>query len=171
MRASILQYDQHCSVCLQAKPDKARYPGLLEPLPMSSSAWEIISLDFMEGLPMSGGFYSILVVVNKYSKFAHFLPLWHPFTAASVARVFLDNIYKLHGLPKSLISDRDRVFTSKLWQLLFKLAGVQLHMSSSYHPQTDGQTERVNQCMETYLRCIVHSCLARWSKWLSVAEF
>jgi transposase InsO family protein len=125
----------------------------------------------MEGLPMSGGFYSILVVVDKYSKFAHFLPLRHPFTAASVARVFLDNIYKLHGLPKSLISDRDRVFTSKLWQLLFKLAGVQLHMSSSYHPQTDGQTERVNQCMETYLRCIVHSCPARWSKWLSVAEF
>lgn len=124
MRASILQYVQQCVVCLQAKPDRSRYPGLLEPLPVPSSAWEIISLDFVEGLPLSGGSNSILVVVDKYSKFAHFLPLRHPFTAASVARVFMDHIYKLHRLPKSIISDRDRVFTSKLWQLLFKLAGI-----------------------------------------------
>jgi len=136
-----------------------------------SSAWEMVSLDFVEGLHRSGNSDTILVVVDKYSKFAHFIPLHHPFTALSVAKAFLDHVYKLHGLPSSLDSDRDRVFTSNLWKELFALAGVQLRMSSAYHPQTDGQTERVNQCMETYLRCFVHACPTKWSSWLSLAEF
>ena len=144
---------------------------MLQPLPVPDSAWQIVSLDFVEGLPRSGQYNSILVVVDKYSKFAHFVPLRHPFTALSVAKAYLDNVYKLHGLPMSLISDRDRVFTSKLWQELFSLAGVSLRMSSSYHPQTDGQTERVNQCMETFLRCFVHACPTKWIQWLSLAEF
>jgi hypothetical protein len=150
-RASILQYVQQCSICSQAKPDRARYPGLLQPLPVPQSTWETISMDFVEGLLLSGNANAILVVVNKYSKFAQFVPLRHPFTAAIVAKLFMDNIYKLHGLPKSIISDQDRIFTSKLWQLLFKLASIQLRMISSYHPQTDDHTERVNQCMETFL--------------------
>jgi hypothetical protein len=126
------------------------------------SAWEMVSMDFIEGLPLSSNANTILVVVDKYSKFAHFVPLRHPFSAASVAKVFMDNIYKLHSLPKSIISDRDRIFTSKFWQLLFKMVGIQLRMSSSYQPQTDGQTERDNQCMETYLRCFVHACPRCW---------
>jgi hypothetical protein len=88
-----------------------------------------------------------------------------------VAKLFLDNVYRLHGMPLSIVSDRDRVFISKFWQTLFRLAGVQLRMSSAYHPQTDGQNERVNQCLETYLCCFVHACLQRWSSWLSSAEF
>lgn len=131
------RFVQSRSVCQQAKPDRARYPGLLQPLPVPDSAWQMVSLDFVEGLPRSGAYNSILVVVDKYSKFAHFVPLKHPFTALIVARAYLDNIYRLHGLPASLISDRDRVFTSRLWKL-FSLAGVTLRMSSSYHPQTDG---------------------------------
>jgi len=99
------------------------------------------------------------------------MPLKHPYSAASVARVFLDNIYKLHGLLVAIISYRDRVFTSKFWQLLFQLAGTDLRMSTAYHPQSDGQTERVNQCMETYLRCFVQACPRRWSRWLPLAEF
>lgn len=83
----------------------------------------------------------------------------------------MDHVYKLHGMPTSLILDHDRIFTSNLWRELFGLAGVQLRMSSAYHPQTDGQTERVNQCMETYLRCFVHACPTKWSSWLSLAEF
>ncbi|XP_039811591.1 uncharacterized protein LOC120674480 [Panicum virgatum] len=154
-----------------AKPDRARYPGLLQPLPVLSSAWEMVSLDFVEGLPRLGNSDTILVVVDKYSKFAHFIPLRHPFTALSVAKAFLDHVYKLHGLPSSLVSDRDRVFTSNLWKELFALAGAQLQMSSAYHLQMDGQTERVNQCMETYMRCFVHACPTKWSSWLSLAEF
>lgn len=171
MKSSIQQYIQACGICQQAKPDRARYPGLLQPLPVLDSAWQMVSLDFVEGLPRSGSYNSILVVVDKFSKFAHFIPLRHPFTALSVAKAYMDNVYKLHGLPLSLVSDRDRVFTSKLWQELFSLAGVQLRMSSSYHPQTDGQIERVNQCMETFLHCFVHACPTKWIQWLSLAEF
>jgi hypothetical protein len=171
MRASILDYVRHCSTCSQAKPDRSKYPGLLQPLPVPHSAWEIISMDFVEGLPLSGQANAIWVVVDKYSKFAHFIPLRHPFSATTIATMFLDHIYKLHGLPQSIISDRDRIFTSKFWQSLFKMAGIQLRMSSSYHPQTDGQTERVNQCLETFLRCFVHACPSRWVRWLPLAEY
>jgi transposase InsO family protein len=111
------------------------------------------------------------VVVDKFTKFAHFLPLHHPFSAAHVAKVFIDNVYKLHGLPQSIVSDRDKVFTSKLCQELFTLANVQLRMSATYHPQSDEQIERVNQCLETYLRCFVHACSKKWIQWLSQAEF
>jgi len=131
----------------------------------------VISLDFVEGLPRSKGMDVIFVVVDKFSKYSHFLALAHPFTAVSVAQLFMTTIYKLHGMPSALISDRDHIFTSKLWQELFRLAGVELKMSSSYHPQTDGQTERVNQCMETFLRCFVHACPTKWFSWLHLAEF
>jgi hypothetical protein len=84
--------------------------------------------------------------------------LLHPYSAPKVAQVFLDNVFRLHGMPTHIISDRDPVFTSSFWKELFKLANTLLCMSSAYHPQSDGQTERVNQCLETYLRCFVHSC-------------
>jgi len=171
MKLAVKEFVRSCTICQQAKPDRSRYPGLLQPLPVPSFAWEMVSLDFVEGLPRSGQADCILVVVDKYSKFAHFIPLRHPYTALSVAKAYMDQVYKLHGMPSSLISDRDRVFTSNFWKELFGLAGVQLRMSSAYHPQTDGQTERVNQCMETYLRCFVHACPTKWSYWLSLAEF
>lgn len=79
-----------------------------------------------------------MVVVDKFSKYAHFIPLSHPFTAFQVALVFMDAIFKLHGLPVAMISDRDKVFTSNLWQTLFKITGTELRMSTSYHPQMDG---------------------------------
>jgi transposase InsO family protein len=128
-------------------------------------------LDFIEGLPKSHGFDSILVVIDKFTKYGHFLPLVHPFTALSVAQAYFQNVYKLHGLPEAIISDRDRVFTSKLWQELFKLFDTKLLMSSAYHPQTDGQTERLNQCLEAFFRCAVHSCPKNWSKWIALAEY
>jgi hypothetical protein len=169
MRTAIREYVQSCTVCNQVKPDRSKYPGLLNPLPVPKSSWEAILMDFVEGLPTSDRANAIMVVVDRYSKFAHFIALHHPFTASTVARLFLDNVFRLHGMPVSI--DRDRVFTSKFWQLLFSLAGTALRMSYSYHPQTDGQTERVNQCLETYLRCFVHACPNRWSSWLSLAEY
>lgn len=83
----------------------------------------------------------------------------------------MDNVYKLHGMPATMISDRDKIFTSQLWQELFRLSGTQLRMSSAYHPQSDGQTERVNQCVEMFLRCFVQACPSKWSEWLALAEF
>ena len=94
--------------------------------------------DFVEKQPKSQGYYTVLVVIDILTKFGHFIRLTHPFIAKTVAQVFLDHIYKLHGLPESIITDRDKVFTSVFWKELFKLVGVSLHYSSAYHPQTDG---------------------------------
>jgi transposase InsO family protein len=128
-------------------------------------------MDFIEALPLSAGYTCILVVVDLFSKYAHFVPLKHPFTAATVAQSFLSNVYKLHGLPQAIVSDRDKVFTSAFWRELFQLAGVELRMSTAYHPQSDGQAESVNQCLETFLRCFIHACPRQWSPWIDQAEF
>lgn len=95
-------------------------------------------MDFVEGLPVSEGYEVIMVVVGRFTKYAHFVPLCHPFTAATVARAFWDNIIKLHGVPHSIVSDRDRVFTSAMWRALLEAAGTKLSYSTAYHPQTDG---------------------------------
>ena len=95
-------------------------------------------MDFIKGLPKSHGREVIFVVVDRLSKYAYFLALSHPFTAKDVAQLFLDNISKLHGLPQTIISDRDRIFTRKLWKQFFSLQGTRLRMSTSYHPQSDG---------------------------------
>jgi transposase InsO family protein len=171
MKKMAKDFVHQCQICLQAKPDRNRYPGLLQPLPVPEGAWQIISMDFIEGLPRSFRYDCILVIVDKFSKYAHFLPLSHPYTAIDVAKLFMVNVYKLHGLPQTIISDRDRVFTSQLWEQLFKGAGTQLHMSTAYHPQSDGQTERVNQCLEIYLKSFVHATPTKWFSWLHLAEF
>lgn len=129
------------------------------------SAWQVISLDIIEGLPSSKKYNCILVVIDLFTKYGHFIPLSHPFTASVVAKAFLEHVYRHHGLPTSIVSDKDHIFTSHFWSKLFKLVGVQLCRSTAYHPQFDGQTERLNQCLETYLRCFIHACPAKWSQW------
>lgn len=128
-------------------------------------------MDFIEGLPKSEGNSVIFVVVDKLSKYAHFMALSHPFNAQIVAMVFMDNVFKLHRIPDSIISDRDKVFTSAFWKELFKQIGTTLSYSTAYHPQTDGQSERVNQCLESYLRCMTNENPKRWTQWLAVAEY
>lgn len=164
MCQTVAEFIQACQVCQQAKVEHVKLPGLLQPLLVPSQAWATVSLDFIEGLPKFGGYEVILAVINKFTKYAHFVPLAHPYTALSVAQAYFTNNYKLHGLPEVIISDRDRMFTSKLWQELFKISDTQLLMSLAYHPQTDGQTERLNQCLEAFLRCTVHSCHKQWFK-------
>jgi transposase InsO family protein len=171
MKEDIRKYVNSCEVCLQAKTEHNKYPGLLQPFPPPPSSWHTISLDFIEGLTKSKHATIILVIIDKFSKYAHFLPLAHPYTAAAVAQLFTYKVYKLHGMPQCIISDRDSVFTSTLWKKLFKLADTTLNMSSSYHPQTYGQTERLNQCLESYLRCMIQACPHKWTSWLSLAEF
>ena len=85
-----------------------------------------------------------MVIIDKFTKYAHYIPLSHPFTALGVAKLYLENVFKLHGAPTTIISDRDKIFTSNVWQELMKLLGSNVHMSTAYHPETDGQTERLN---------------------------
>jgi hypothetical protein len=144
--------------------------GLLQPLPISAGVWQDLTTDFIEGLPKSDGCSIILVVVDRLTKYAHFLPIKHPYTTATIAQLFLDNIVKLHGLPASIATDRDTIFVNHFWKTLFKLYKVNLQLSTAYHPQTDGQSEKVNQCLEMYLRCAVHDSPKSWKSWLSLAE-
>lgn len=111
-------------------------------------------MDFVEGFPKVHGKSVVLTVVDRFSKYAHFVALGQPYTASFVARVFFDNIGRLRGIPSSIVSDRDPVFTSSFWSELFRLASSKLHLSSTFHPQSDGQTEVVNRVIGMYLCCL-----------------
>ena len=141
---AVTDYIQQCPVCQKNKAGHIPCRRLLQPLPIPEMAWTHISMDFVEGLPKSQGKDVILVVVDRLTKYAHFISLSHPYTAQDIVNIFLDNIFKLHGLPKVILTDRDPILTSQIWQTLFKSLQVQLHWTTAYHPQTDGQTERVN---------------------------
>jgi hypothetical protein len=128
-------------------------------------------MDSIEGLPKVGGKSVILTVVDRFSKYVHFIALGHPYTATSVARAFFDDTVRLHGFPSSIVSDRDPVFTGHVWRNLFQLVGVKLRMSTAFHPQTDGQSEVVNKVIAMYLRCVTGDRPRVWVDWLSWAEY
>lgn len=110
------------------------------------------------------------MVVDRLTKYSHFIPLAHPYTVQTVFEALMDNVVKLHGLPICIISDRDTIFTSELYQELFNAFGVKIRFGTAFHPQTDGQTKRVNQCLEAYLRGMVFQEPKKWMKWLPLAE-
>jgi hypothetical protein len=158
-------------MCQRNKTETLRPAGLLQPLDVPSQVWADISMDFIEGLPKVGGKSVILTVVDRFSKYAHFIVLSHPYTAASVARAFFDGIVCLHGFPSSIVSDRGPVFTGHVWRDLFQLAGVKLRLSTAFHPQTDGQSEVVNKVISMYLRCVIGDRPRAWVDWLAWAEY
>lgn len=170
MKKAVEDFIKQCTICQQAKHSNTSPAGLLQPLPIPKGVWMDISMDFIDGLPKAQGYSVIMVIVDRLTKFAHFVPVKHPYTAQSIAQLFMDHVVKMHGLPHSIVSDRDTVFVSQFWKSLFKIYKVQLAMSTSYHPQTDGQTERVNQCLEMYLRCAVQDAPKTWPQWLSLAQ-
>lgn len=120
---------------------------------MPDKVCENLSMDFIEGLPTSGGYITILVMVDRLSKYAHFITIKHPMASLQLVQVLQENIFKLYGVPKSIISDRNRLFLSEFWRKICQIQETHLQFSSSYHSQTAGQTERVNQCLELYLCC------------------
>jgi hypothetical protein len=171
MKRDIQNYIRQCDVCQRNKYETMSPAGLLQPLPILELVWEDVSMDFIDGFPNSHGFTVIMVVVDRLTKYAHFLSLKHPYIAKVVAEIYVKEISRLHGMPRSIVMDRDKVFTNQFWTEYFRLQGSELRMSSAYHPQTDGQTEALNKCLETYLHCFVSTCQKQWSRWLHWAEF
>nr|KAJ0226654.1 hypothetical protein LSAT_V11C100008020 [Lactuca sativa] len=153
MQVDISKYVKECSVCQQCKHSSLSPAGHLQPLPVPENTWDEVTMDFIEGLPRSNGWDAIWVVVDRLIKYAHFILLKHPFSAATVAQTFIKEVVRLHGLPKSIVSDRDRIFLSQFWVELFKLHGVQLKRSIAYHPQTDGQSEVYNTSFHSSTKC------------------
>jgi hypothetical protein len=142
----VIEYD----VCQHNKVKIVKSPGTLQPLPIPPAIWRDTSMDFITRLPKSGNKSVMMVVVDLLSKYSHFCALQHPFTTSTMAQRFMDRVFKLHGMLHSIVYDRNLTFTSNFWQELFKIQGTQFHLITAYHPQTDGQTEFVNMCLETY---------------------
>ena len=160
-----------CVTCQRFKAGNSAPAGLLQPLPLPTSLFTDLTMDFIEALPTSQGKNTILVVVDRLSKFAHFMALSHPFTAKTVAKVFLNSVFKLHGLPNRIVSDRGSVFMGAFWKDLFAFIGVELLYSTAYHPETDGQSEVVNSvfnaiCVVLWVRSPIHG-LNGWD-WQSI---
>jgi hypothetical protein len=151
-------------VCQHNKGEIVKSPVTLQPLLIPPAIWKDISMDFITNLPKSRNKSVIMVVVDHLSKYAHFCALQHLFTTSIVAQIFMDKVFKLHGMPHSIVSDHNPTFTSNFWQEMFNIQGTELHLSITYHPQTDGQTKVFNKCLETYLRCFSSEKKNQWAQ-------
>lgn len=171
LRQYVKRYVSTCETCLRNKGVQHRPYGLLQPLPVPKSPWSSISMDFITQLPPSDGHTAILVIVDRLTKMAHFLPTHNTVNAEETAELFLQRILPLHGLPDDVITDRGSTFTALFMRTLMKGLQVQQNMSTSFHPQSDGQTERTNATLEQYLRCYISYQQDNWSRILPFAEF
>lgn len=159
MESEVGEYVAACPVCARNKVSRRPSPGLLRPLPVPTRPWSDVSLDFVTGLPLSQGNTTILTIVDRFSKLVHFV------------EVALSNVFRLHGFPKDVVSDRGPQFVSKFWKEFCALLGATVSLSSGHHPQSNGQTERLNQELETGLQCLVSQNPTTWSKNLIWVEY
>jgi hypothetical protein len=172
MKKEIAEYIARCMECQKVKAEHRHPAGLLQPLPIPEWKWEVITMDFITGLPRTSKQHdSIMVVVDKLTKAAHFIPLKTTHRAADVADIFLKEVARLHGIPKTIVSDRDPKFTLNFWRGLFKGFRTNLNFSTTYHPESDGQTERVNRVIEDMLRMYVMDKPSKWEDYLHLVEF
>jgi len=172
MTSHVKRFVKACHSCQVNKPSNTAPAGPLQPLPVPSKPWESVSLDFITALPKTNsGYDAIVVFVDRLTKMVHFVPTHTSATAQQTARLFLQSIFRQHGMPRSLISDRDSKFTSDFWQSFFTTLGTTLNLSTSYHPQSDGQTERMNRTLEQVLRHFVNIHHNDWDDFLPLAEF
>lgn len=171
LKKDVTNYVRTCHTCLRAKVPRHSPYGLLKPLPISERPWSSISLDHIVELPPSEGFDAILVVVCRLTKQAIVAPCHTTDTAKDFARIFIQHVFSKHGLPADIVSDRGSLFVSKFWTSLCKALDIRSNLSTAYHPETDGQTERVNQTLEQYLRMFVNYQQDDWTPQLPIAEF
>ena len=172
MKREVAQYVSECDICKRVKASHLRPAGLLQPLTIPSGKWEDISMDFIVGLPKTAkGYDSIWVVVDRFTKSAHFIPVKAGYKSHQYAELYIARIVSLHDVPKTIISDRGSQFVARFWEQLQASLGTQLIRSSAYHPQTDGQTERINQILEDMLRACALTYSQKWDEYLPLAEF
>lgn len=164
-------YVASCLPCQQNKSRNSNKLGLLQPLPIPIQKWSQVSMDFITQLTKTKrGYDAIIVIVDKLTKMAHFIPTTTTVSATQVATLFMNEIVRYHGLPSSIVSDRDARFTSSFWKSLWKLCGTKLNMSTAFHPETDGQTERMNRTLEQMLRSYVNYKSNDWDEYLVACE-
>jgi hypothetical protein len=172
MKKEIAQYVARGDTCQWTKAEHQKPAGLLQPLPVPKWKWEEIGMDFVTGLPRTQkGNDSVWVIIDRHTKVAHFIPVKITFDEATLARIYLKEIVRLHGIPQKIVLDRGTQFTSKFWMSLQHAMGTKLDFSTAYHPQSDGQTERVNKVLEDLLRACVLTFDRNWESSLPYAEF
>lgn len=168
MARDIREFVLACPVCAVIKNSNRPPVGLLRPLPTPSRPWSHIAMDFVTGLPTSCGNTVVLTVVDRFSKAVHFIPLPKLPSARETAAIVLDHVFRIHGLPADVVSDRGPQFISKFWTEFYRLLGATVSLSSGYHPQTNGQSERANQDLER----VLHSAEPlSWSSKLAIVEY
>ncbi|KAG0158308.1 hypothetical protein PDIDSM_5821 [Penicillium digitatum] len=167
----VSDWTKNCHTCRRITPAREVRQGILRQLPVPERAWQDISMDFITHLPLSYGYDAILVVVDRLTKMKHFIHCKGTCNAEEVARLYTRHVWKLHGLPNTVVSDRGPQFVAQFWKHLTKRLRITNLLSTAYHPETDGQTERANAVLEQYLRAYVSYLQDDWSEWLPLAEF
>jgi len=171
MRNTIKQYVKNCDICQRTKVVQHAPYGLMKPNEAPDRPWKSISMDFITDLPKSEGDDAILIVIDRLRNMAHFLPCTKEMDARQFSELFMREIFRLHGLPKDIITDRGSIFTSDLWKETTKQLGIERRLRTAFHPQTDGQTGRTNSTFEQYLRAYVNYQQDNWKELLPMAEF
>nr|ABA94769.1 retrotransposon protein, putative, Ty3-gypsy subclass [Oryza sativa Japonica Group] len=172
MKRDVAEYVALCDICQRVKAEHQRLAGLLQPLPIPEWKWEEIGMDFITGLPRTpNGYDSIWVIVDRLTKSAHFVPVKTSYDGKKLAELYMTHVVCRFGCPKKIVSDRGTQFTSRFWKQLHEALGTDLNFSTAYHPQTDGQTERVNQILEDMLRACALDFEGTWDRCLPYAEF
>jgi hypothetical protein len=172
MKRDVAEYVALCDTCQRVKAEHQRPAGLLQPLQVPEWKWEEITMDFNVGLPRTQSRYdSIWVIVDRLTKVAHFIPVKTIYSGPQLVELYMSRIECLQGVPKKIVSDRGTQFTPRFWERLHEALDTQLRFSSAYHPQTNEQTERVNQSLEDMLRACALQYGTSWDKRLPYAEF
>ena len=167
----VKRYVEGCDQYQRMKNRAEKLVGKLRPNQIPERPWQHISVDFITKLLISKGYDSILVICDRFLKMSHFVATTEKTTAEGLARLFRNNVWKLHGLPERVISDRGLQFAAGMTKELNKMLGIETKLSIAYHPEIDRQTERTNQELEQYLRIYINHRQNNWAKWLATAEF
>ena len=169
---AVQEYVRSCEPCQRNKPLNIKKAGVLQPMPIPGRPWTSVGIDFITHLPVTrNGHNAIFVAVDRCTKMVHLMPTTDKLTAVDAARLFIDNVVKLHGMPEDFVSDRDPRFTGKFWQAFCQSQGIQTRMSTAFHPETDGQTERVNRILIEMLQNYIDPTQDDWDEHLTAAEF